>query len=618
MSAILHVNTCTAACPDQAAEAVRRLRHAAADCKDGDQILLLCCLHDAPGKHMPQDDAIIRTLQSGVMSINARSSARFDLIIPCRTWNVAQRVYAGDPGPDAQFSIVRDLLVIGRTKAAFAAATITTSALQERFCSCCAVLFSSLSLISAPDTPRRMLAALQKTSGGCVCASVLEPREYPQSILSRLLAAGFSLWPPLPVFTREHRQDWPYMVSTGALRTMSVPGTAPSAPGCAFVRRESRTLSALLLSLRRDCLRRGSLYSLMPAVQLAVVLLSAALGFPVLLAAAFLPELPALKHPSRYPCILVRAALLPASALASLDAQLMRITAQTRYLRLRMPPAALRKEGSLAAGALLLAAAFLGVHALPAALPLALLWLSAPLFHTALDQAAIARIPPDSAQLSLLRSEAESLCLAVCGRETALQDVPLQMLCQAAGCMLHLLEPDEAARRAEMLLKQYVSSGQPALPAADQAAMLACAQYFREHMGKCDAALRTLPHDIEASVLASAPPQENSCLGAFLRAARQKTAASAPPSGTAQNPLNALFLPLKPARDMPPHPLTLPLTHPHTYLAKTTNAPQKQKEAAVSPGRFLAAAAAALSHPFYPLFMRSPVAAPYAALLLLP
>ena len=41
MSAILHVNTCTAACPDQAAEAVRRLRHAAADCKDGDQILLL-------------------------------------------------------------------------------------------------------------------------------------------------------------------------------------------------------------------------------------------------------------------------------------------------------------------------------------------------------------------------------------------------------------------------------------------------------------------------------------------------------------------------------------------------------------------------------------------------
>ena len=64
--------------------------------------------------------------------------------------------------------------------------------------------------------------------------------------------------------------------------------------------------------------------------------------------------------------------------------------------------------------------------------------------------------------------------------------------------------------------------------------------------------------------------------------------------------------------------LTLPLTHPHTYLAATTNAPQKQKEAAVSPGRFLAAAAAALSHPFYPLFMRSPVAAPYAALLLLP
>lgn len=618
MDAVFHILTGVIRNEAEAAQAVRDLRRLPARSQTQGHILLFCLLPDAPGAQMPGDAAIIRTLQSGVMSMRARSAVRYDLIVLARAWSPASRAYAGDPGWDARFSILRNLLTRGETGAAFAAATISPEALHQRFQSCRAVLFSSLSHACTPDTPYRMLDALSASPCGCVCAPVYEKREYPQSVLSRFLAAGFSLCPTLPTLQRIERRDWPQMVSAAALKTAR-PETIPPAPGCAFFRRHAPSLSSLLAGFHRICLQRGGLFAALPLAQLGLLLLSAASGSRLLLAAALLPELPALAHLSALPCALLRFALLPASALSALDALLMRATAQTKYLRLRVPPSLQRANGSLVLGLFLLAAAFRGVHALPALLPLSFLWLSAPLIHPALNRPTLARIPLQPEQLARLRNEAEGLYFSVCSHPAKTDELPLRMLCEAAGCMLRQTEPDEAARRAQALLAKYTAGAHPPADAVGQAALLVCAQYFREHMHACDAALRPLPAEIESLVLSMPPPEGDSRLSRFLLAARQESSAafSAHPFQPSA-PLDLLFLPLLPARDMPRHALTLPLSHPHAYLARQDPTDPKHEEAAGSPGRFLAAAAAALSHPFYPLFMRSPVAAPYAALLSLP
>ena len=619
MGAVFRVLSGTIKTKEEAAQAVRDLRHMTARSQTEGHILLLCCLPDAPGEQMPGDDAVIRTLQSGVMAMRARSAVRFDLLVLGRIWSDAARVYAGDPGSDARFAIVRDLLTAGKTDAAFAAATISPSALKSCFSSFSAVLVSSLSLSCTPDTPDRMLAALPASPCGCISAPVFEKREYPQSVLSRLLASGFSLCPPLFASRRIGDPEPPRMYSADALAAAVHPQCAPSAKGCAFVRRNPLSLSSLLHSFHCACLLSGGPPAFAPLAQLLLLLLSALSGSRLLLAAALAAELPVLLHPSRLPCALLRLALLPAAAFSALDALLMRATAHTRYLRLRVPPSVQRENGSMALGALLLAAALRGVHTLPALLPVSLLWLASPLVYPALGRPTIARIPLQSEQLAHLRSEAEGLFFPVCSHAPDPCDIPLRMLCEAAGCMLRQIEPDEAARRTQALLAQYLACNPPPAGAADQASMLACAQYFREQMHACDAAMRPLPAQIESCVLSMPPAKENSPLCAFLLAARQESSAafSRAFSGSGA-PLDALFLPLAPARSMPPHAITLPLSHPHTYIAMQNNQSQKQEEAAVSPGRFLAAAAAALLHPFYPLFMRSPVAAPYAALLSLP
>lgn len=618
MDAVFRVLSGTIKTREEAAQAVRDLRHMTARSQTEGHILLLCCLPDAPGEQMPGDDAVIRTLQSGVMAMRARSAVRFDLLVLGRIWRAAARVYAGDPGADARFAIVRDLLTAGKTDAAFAASTISPSALKSCFLSCSAVLFSPLCLACTPDTPGRMLAALSASPCGCVCAPVYEKREYPQSVLSRFLSSGFSLCPPLFASRRIGDQEPPRMYSADALKGAAHPQNMPSAEGCAFVRRNPLPLSSLLHNFHCACLLSGGFPSFLPLAQLLLLLLSALSGSRLLLAAALAAEFPALLHPSRLPCALLRLALLPSSAFSALDALLMRATAHTRYLRLRVPSSVQCENGSMALGALLLAAAFRGAHTLPALLPVSLLWLASPLVYPALGRPTIARIPLRPDQLSRLHDEAEGAYLSVSTHSPSPCEIPLRMLCEAAGCMLRQAEPDEAARRTQSLLAQYLAGDPPPASAVDQASMLACAQYFREHMHACDAALRPLPAQIESCVLSMPPPKGGGLLCAFLLAARQENSAAffrTPSSGSA--PLDALFLPLAPARDMPPHAITLPLSHPRAYLAQQEKADPKE-EAAVSPGRFLAAAAAALLHPFYPLFMRSPVAAPYAALLSLP
>jgi len=82
-------------------------------------------------------------------------------------------------------------------------------------------------------------------------------------------------------------------------------------------------------------------------------------------------------------------------------------------------------------------------------------------------------------------------------------------------------------------------------------------------------------------------------------------------------PHDLLFLPMQRAKASPVYPLSLPLTHPHTFLRRQLlckDAPVFLPDPA---SRFLFLAAAALDHPFYALLERSPVTGPYAPLLLI-
>lgn len=626
MAAMLHVVLSSPRSCAEAAQAIRALRHLCGRQETLRGFLLLCALPDAPGERMPGDAPLIRALQSGVMAMNARSSCRFDLLILRRRWDGASRAYTGFPGMRAIRRIVSSLLMGCKPDAALEAVTLSAESFRQQYGDCDSILFSDLSLACTPDTPTRMLAALRASGSGCVCARVLFRQPYPQSVLARLCAAGFSLSPlrllqeGLLARSALSRQDMPRLYTQQKLHaSLHAPDApVPIAAGCAFIRMETPTLSALLLSYRQDCLQHPCFIACLPVLQLALLLAAAFCGFPLLAAAALLaPEIWALCHPSQLPGLLVRIALLPALAAHALDALLMRLTANTRFLRLRMPPLFLRASGCAIFGALLLAAALSGAQALPALLPVALLWLAAPLLHPALDGPTLARIPLDADQHALLRIHAESLYFAACAQPPSPSVLPLRMLCEAAGCMMKITEPDEAARRIEKLLVSYPAAALTPASAVDQAAMLCCAQAIREHMSQCDAALRALPGEIEARVLSCLLPDAADPLGAFLSAARSGDAALFSRADIRQgDPLSTLFLPLAPAREMARHALTLPLTHPHTFLRQLEreNVCQKEETADLS-GRFLSAAAAAMSHPFYPLLMRSPVTAPYAALL---
>ena len=96
-----------------------------------------------------------------------------------------------------------------------------------------------------------------------------------------------------------------------------------------------------------------------------------------------------------------------------------------------------------------------------------------------------------------------------------------RMLTACAGRMLGVLETDEAARRVASALLQAQGlidairadepEGAPAVEASELACALASAQFLRENMGDCDAALRTLPTEIEALYL-SLHVREDRCV----------------------------------------------------------------------------------------------------------
>ena len=151
--------------------------------------------------------------------------------------------------------------------------------------------------------------------------------------------------------------------------------------------------------------------------------------------------------------------------------------------------------------------------------------------------------------------------------------------------------------------------------AAQQAALLVCAQYLRERMADCDAALRSLPSTLENAVRACPPPREDSPLGTLLCAARTPVASRElilRPGSAA--PEDALFLPMPP--DACPEGSALePLARPHTFLLQ--QAKRKQGGDADALLRFLALACVSLGSPFAALLSRSPLAEPAMPLLAL-
>lgn len=578
------------------ADADGALRHLRRLCPDSaaHTLLLFADFHAAGAASLPEDAPLLRRLQSGVMAMNARRPGRFLLLARRRVWDDASRQYLGWEQPLSCREVIAQLLSSGQTSAVFDAATVSPASLAGRFD---AVLFSDMGLACTPDTPPRMLAALERSPCGRVAAAVRQPRAYPETTFARLVrTCGFSLSPVSAARETLLARDAllpagnPTLYTAGALAdSLRVPvRSSPAAEACFFMSRMPPTLRALLLAHRLHALRRADLRSFLPVLQFALLVLSTLYGAPLLTGLALAPEALALLRPRLLPGALLRTALLPLTAAVSLDALLCRLFARARRLRLRLPRSLISAQGCALVGAALLPPALISAQALVFLLPILLLWLGAPLLLPALASPTLERIPLTEDQRAQLRTLAKSAYFDAAQAESA--PPALRMLAACAGCMLGMLEPDEAARQAQALL----ASGPAVDSPSEHASLLVSAQFLRERMADCDAALRALPAQIEAYAREKA-----GALPPFLSAA----------PGT---PLDALFLPLGPARRMAQHAVTLPLTHPHTYLKRLLSGAGPDGDPLA---RFLALAAAALDHPFHALLLRSPVAAPYAPLL---
>lgn len=615
---LLHVITAEIGSSDDAEYALRALRRASGlNADDGRTLLLFCDLAASQVQKMPQDESLIRSLQSSVMAMNARRPGRFHLLVRRRQWDDVRREYIGAAQQTPVHRVLLDLIESGETQIRFECATVSPAALR----SCCsAVLFSSASLSCTPDTPLRMLAALESAPSGCLRADTLHRHTYPESVLDRLIRAGFSLTPFRDAREAAMRREGladpfgPAIFTPSGLYSMlkNPEQPVPLLPDCIFVQEKPASLVSVFSAFREDCLRLSAARISLPAVQLLLLFTAALSGYtPLAAASVLLPEIGSLRFIRRLPAALLRLALLPLRAFLAFDALLMRWQVQTKHFRLCVPSSFFSAQAVSICGSLLLICALSGASALAALLPVCLFWLLSPLLIPALQAPTIERIPLTEDQLSQLRSEAESAFFDCIAHSSPQSSPALHMLCACAGSMLGLLEPDEAARCVHRLLDPA-----PVLShAADVAAALVSAQYLREHMGACDAALRELPAQLEAFALSAPAPSRQSALSAFLSCAYKSAAPGAilslkdMPSAV---PAELLFLPLGPASRKVPSLASLALTHPHTYLRRSASGALPASDDVLM--RFLFLAATALSHPFHALLMRSPVCAPYASL----
>ncbi|MBQ2991280.1 MAG: hypothetical protein IJD60_08315 [Clostridia bacterium] len=615
---LLHVLKAQISSSGDADDALRAMRHALPRRDNAQTVLLLCDLFPSPTADAPGDDALVRRLQSGVMAAQAIRAGAFELLVRRRAFDDAQRLFLGAGQAPSAEQVIADLLCGGRTQASFLAATLSPASVKGRYD---AVLFSDVSLVCTPDTPRRMLRHLSSGGKNAIAAKVLAHASYPQSTLSRLVRSGFSF--SAAQCAREARrlrsglsaQDAPRLYLAEHIPpSPDTDSACPVAPDCVFVRRFSPSLAELYQAHRRSIFFGNERFALLPLARLLLLLLFARLGLtlPALLA-LILPERSAALHPRLLPGALVRLALLPITAFSSLDAWLQKRLAHAARFRLRVPAALITPAACAFWGVLLILAAFSGAGALHVLLPAALLWLAAPLLVPALSMPTLERIPVTPQEQAELRSLAEAAFFSCFSSEQPGTPLTLRMLTACAGAMLGLLEPDEAARHVQTLFEQLQAPGTAGDAAVSQAAMIASAQYLRETMERCDAALRPLPARIDSYVLSHSPAQSRDALGTLLRAALSEQAPYTCAPAADASALSALFLPLRPIRDTPMHALTLPLTHPHTYL-------RRQNAGLLPPpddpcGSFLSLCAAALGHPFHALLLRSHVTAPYMPLL---
>lgn len=608
---LLHVVSFTLSHGQVIGEALSHLRRLSARSEQlRCPILLFCDLPDASCPKAPEEDPLIRKLLSGVMAMNARRNDSFFLLVRSRVWDDAQRQYLGAGQALSCREVIAQLLLEGKTCAAFEAASISPPSMKNRWQ---AVLFSDSSLACTPDTPMRMAQYMKSRSLDTVGVPVLPRREFPRSALARLfICSHFSLSPLQAAQEYAFAQqglvasEQPILYTCGALARIGEIQAVPAAPGCAFIRRQPPDMRAVTAMYHR--LRHPFRDALVPLVQLALLTAAAVFGFAPFAAAAMLPEIWTLLHPRAWPGALLRTAMLPMTAMLALDALLCRLLARSPLLRIRVPGSLRSPLSCLLAAGALLPAALISAQSLAVLLPILLLWLSAPLWFPALERPTIERIPLDAIEQSQMRTLAES---AYFDAEKHLSASPaLGMLCACAGCMLGLLEPDEAARKVQSLLPLLSADAAP----YDQAAALVSAQLLRERMSGCDAALRPLPIQLESQILSVSSASSDTCLGRLLCAARAEKTPDF--SALSAAPIQEqLFLPLLPSAEAVQHPISLPLTHPHTYLKQQllSSGSASWMESPIE--CFLFLAASALGHPFHALLLRSPVTGPYAETL---
>ena len=124
-----------------------------------DALLALCDLPDAFAAVMPEDEPLLRALQSAVMAADARAG-RFLLLVRRRVWDDASRLYLGESQPISPVQTVSALLDRGQTQVSFAAASFSPASLAGQFSS---VLFCPADVSCAPDVLPRMSTALDES-----------------------------------------------------------------------------------------------------------------------------------------------------------------------------------------------------------------------------------------------------------------------------------------------------------------------------------------------------------------------------------------------------------------------------------------------------------------------
>lgn len=582
----------------QIARVLRENRLFFEQAENTDAILFFCDLPDEKAQTLPQDADLIRCLQSGVMSMNARRPGQYFFLVRKRQKSAALSLWLGESQQPAPRLALHALLA-GESIGPLEASNISPGALDPFD----TVILAHACVHTLPDTPEKMRARLTSSGLGSLRAQVVIPRRPEEALLARLLREGFALLPPGLGGLMAEEEPAAAIYLRSAL--IGAP-PAHAAQNCLFFLDQPPTAGDLFFRAGVRYAQRKDARSLLPLVQLSVLLLCALSGAAWPAAPALLiPEYRALLHPRLLPGALVRLSFLPRHALISLNALLQRRFSRREYrLRFSCGPGA----GPFFGTALLFLAAR-SVSALAAMFLISLLWLSAPALERALMLPARERIPLDEAERRRLHALNESAFASIPHDAAS----PSLLLAACAGCMLGFLEPDEAARRAEAMLHRLKTEN-----AFDAACLLAAGQYLTERMADCDAALRPLPTKLEALAILPAGYMAQSALDALLLAAqgalplavaKDVISRSSPSAG-----MDALFLPRerRGASD-----LLLPMTHPHTFLRalageqRKSDPPSPKEEA----NRFLILAGTALDAPFHALLMRSARILPYASLL---